>query len=473
MKKFFALLLALSMALALGCERKVPVMETPAGDAANMSEAEITQADENAVVASVGGEEISFGEYQELFNTYAEYYVMMGYDLSAPEALESLQDFIVDMLVEEKLVYYQAVQAGYGELSAVEQEEVAEQAKADMDGIVAMLKEQADADAEEDTSINAEERLAELIADEAEYATGIRMTQEELEAWYADMYTRNWVCNKFQEEALAEVSVTDEEVKARYDEWAAEDKAKYDETPGQYKIDKENEELYGEDPVLYAPEGYKRALHIFIAPEEELPAEYTDANSQMDALRQEYGQLAFDAQVLKVDDKGRLNEIAKEYAGLAGKAEDILAEYNAPSVARAEEALDRLEAGESFAAVMEEYSMSVNDPEKGVLISNEHVSESDFYGEEDWSNEIKSAFATLDIGQHTGIIQDDEGCHILYYLADEPAGMVELGGVQEVIRGLMLTEAQTEEWTELMDIWRNDGSVELNQELIRSVAYMG
>jgi len=473
MKKFFALLLALSMALALGCERKIPVVETPAEDAANMSEAEITPADESALVASVGGEEISFGEYQELFNTYAEYYVMMGYDLSAPEALESLQDFIVDVLVEEKLVYYQAQQAGYGELSAGDQAEIEQQVTADMESVVAMLQEQADAEAEEDPSINAGERLAELIADEAEYMTGIRMSQEELEAWYTDMYTRNWINSAFQEAVLAEVSVTDEQVKARYDEWAAEDKAKYDETPGEYKIDKENEELYGEDPVLYAPEGYKRALHILIMPEEELPAEYTDALGQMDALREEYGQLAFDAQVLEVDDKGRLNEIAKEYAGLAGKAEDILAEYNATSVARAEEALGRLEAGESFAAVMEEYSMSVNDPEKGVLISNEHVSEGDFYGEEDWSNEIKSAFATLDIGQYTGVIQDDEGCHILYYLADEPAGMVELSTVQESIRDIMLTEAQTEEWTELMDIWRNDGSVELNQELIRSVAYMG
>ena len=85
------------------------------------------------------------------------------------------------------------------------------------------------------------------------------------------------------------------------------------------------------------------------------------------------------------------------------------------AVTKANEAYAKLKAGESFETVMAEYNQDTEQTEKGRLISNQYVSDYD------WSNEVKAEFATLKIGEYSKVVQDDEGCHILYYLGDEPS----------------------------------------------------
>ena len=62
MKKIFALMLTIIMALsAAGCSAS-PAAEGPA-------ETQVTVFDPEAPVATIGDEVITFGEYEELFNT--------------------------------------------------------------------------------------------------------------------------------------------------------------------------------------------------------------------------------------------------------------------------------------------------------------------------------------------------------------------------------------------------------------------
>ena len=98
MKKILALIFALVMALSAAACSSAPAAEGSA-------EAEVIVFDPEAPIVTIGDEVITFGEYEELFNTYAEYYAMMGYDMeNDAETVESLQDFIVDTLVEEKVI---------------------------------------------------------------------------------------------------------------------------------------------------------------------------------------------------------------------------------------------------------------------------------------------------------------------------------------------------------------------------------
>ena len=55
--------------------------------------------------------------------------------------------------------------------------------------------------------------------------------------------------------------------------------------------------------------------------------------------------------------------------------------------------------------------------------------------------------------------------HILYYLSDEPAGEVGLDSVKDMI------DVQEDEWNQMLETWKNDESVSLNEELVRSVTY--
>ena len=145
--------------------------------------------------------------------------------------------------------------------------------------------------------------------------------------------------------------------------------------------------------------------------------------------------------------------------------EKLEKEYFAPALAKAKEAYGKLEAGEAFEKVMEEYTQDTEQTEKGRLISNQYVADYD------WSNEIKAEFATLKPGEYSAVVQDDEGCHILYYLGEEPAGAVELEAAKEAIREQLVLEAQEEEWMALIEAWKNDGSVVLDHDLIHSLSY--
>ena len=459
MKKIFALMLTIIMVLSVaGCSAS-PAAEGPA-------ETQVTVFDPEAPVATIGDEVITFGEYEELFNTYAEYYAMMGYDMeNDAETVESLQDFIVDTMVEEKVIAYQARENGYGELSAEKLAEIEVTAAAELEDMVSMLREQAEAEAKEDSSVNAEERFAELLGDETEYYTGVRMSEEEMGQWIVDYYMESAVNDAFREAMLADVTVSDEAIQAWYDEAAAEDAEIYAQNPEYYKDDKESEEIYGDYPVVYAPEGYKRMLHILIMPEEPMADEYYDKEATIETLRAEYGELAFAVEVEGGEGADRMKEIQAEYRQLTADMEKLEKEYFAPALAKAKEAHAKLEAGESFEAVMAEYGQDMEQSEKGRLISNQYVSDYD------WSNEVKAEFATLKVGEYSAVVQDDDGCHILYYLADEPAGNAELDTVKEAIRQQLLYEAQDEEWLALIEAWKNDGSVVLEHDLIHSLEY--
>ena len=108
MKKIFAAALALVLALSvIGCSV-----------APSAGEGDTAVVDSDEAVATIGDRKVTFGEYKQLFDTYAQYYAMMGYDISADEeGTKQLQDSIIDALVVNEIIAYQAAQSGYDKLS--------------------------------------------------------------------------------------------------------------------------------------------------------------------------------------------------------------------------------------------------------------------------------------------------------------------------------------------------------------------
>ena len=272
MKKIFAAALALVLALSIiGCSV-----------APSAGEGDTAVVDSDEAVATIGDRKVTFGEYKQLFDAYAQYYAMMGYDISADEeGTKQLQDSIIDALVVNEIIAYQAAQSGYDKLSDEKLAEIEEQAAADLNSIVEEYRKQAESDAEADSGIDVEERLAEYIADEAEAYTGERMTAEEYGKWILENSTESAIGESFKEAMLKDVTVSDEEIKSWYDENLKTQQETYDNNPENYKADKEAEELYGGDPVLYVPEGYSRVLHILITPEDAISDEYSEKFSQV------------------------------------------------------------------------------------------------------------------------------------------------------------------------------------------------
>lgn len=464
MKKIFALTLAalLLVSIFAGCSLSPQTSES------QVNVPVVTDIDREAVVATVGDKTVTMGDYIDLFDSYASYYTSYGYDLySDPAALEEFQDFVIDILVEEQVIAYQAEQSGFSELSAEKLEEVESKVNEELEYLMSTYRPQAEEEAAADPSIDVEARTKELVEAESEFYTGKAMSYDEFVEWIREYYTETAISEMFREDALKDITVSDEAIQEWYDSNLESQTTTYTENGGAYKDDQESYEKYGGTPVLYVPEGYSRVLHILIAPEELPSDEYQTKITDMDTLAAEYGELAFDA-ALSGQENPRLAEILSEYRTLESEANALEAARMADSLATANDLYSQLEAGADFATLMKENTqdnaiLSFDTiASKGLLISNQYESEVD------WSKEVKTAFATLQMGQYSQVIQDDEGCHILYYLSDEPAGAVALDDVKDGISALLLADLENQEWTAMLDTWKNDGTVEIDEELVRS-----
>ena len=466
MKKLTALALAALLALSVfaGCSLKTE-SDAPGVPAAA---APVSDADRDAVVITVGDETVTMGEYIDLFNTYASYYTSYGYDIYSDEAaLSEFQDFIVDLLAEEKILAYQAKAAGFEELSEEKLAEIESSVTEELEYLMETYRTQAESEAEADSSIDVEARAKELLVAETKSYTGSAMSYDEFVEWIRDYYKDTAISELFREETLKDVSVDDAALQTWYGDTLAEQQDTYTTDGGAYKTDEESYEKYGSTPSLYVPEGYSRALHILISPDGEPSEEYTAKTDEMDVLAAEYGDLAFEA-AIGGKANARLDEIITQYKALEKEVAALDATRMAPALEKANEAYAKLKAGGDFATVMAEYTEDADIlsfdtiAKKGLLISNKYESEMD------WSKEVKTAFSTLSLGQYSEVIQDTDGCHILYYLADETPGAVALDSVKEAATALLLESLQEEEWAAMLDTWKNDGSVVINEELVKS-----
>ena len=461
MKKLTALALVAVLALSVlaGCSLNPKPADTPANT---------SNIDRAATLITVGDEVITMGEYIDLFDNYASYYINYGYDIySSEESLVEFQNFIVDLLAEGKILAYQAKKAGIDTLSEEKLAEIEAQVTEEIDYLLETYHAQAEEEAAADSTIDVEARTKELLVAETEYYTGSAMSYDEFVDWIRDYYKESAISELFREETLKNVTVSDADLQAWYAENLATQTEAYTTDGGAYKGAEEGFEKYGGEPVLYAPEGYSRVLHILIAPEEQPGEEYIAKTADMDALAAEYGELAFDAAISGTKD-ARMDEIVTEYKALQSEVAAFEDVRMAPALEKANEAYTKLNEGSDFATVMKEYTQDDSIvsfdtiAEKGLLISNKYTSEID------WSKEVKTAFADLQIGGYSEVIQDEEGCHIIYYLADETAGPVELNIVKEACTELLLADLQEEEWAAMLDTWKNDGSVTVNEELLKS-----
>jgi hypothetical protein len=286
------------------------------------------------------------------------------------------------------------------------------------------------------------------------------------------------VKNSYYEELLrdkvfADLSITDEEAQKWYDDTLAADTASFDGDPSSYFDMVSDSETNGGAPVTYSPGGYGRIMHIVVAPDTELGEDYTTKTIRMDELLSEYGKLAMESEYTKdtaapVDNSVRLGEIMTEYYGLKGEADTLWNEHYADSKTKIEEAYSKLQSGSDFAEVMKEYTQDTDFTQydvysqKGKLISSE-------YDNSYWSESVINAYKSLTPGSYSPIFKDEEGYHIIYFVAEEPKGAVSFENMKESIVNMLLTDKQAQEWNTLMTEWTADKSVTVYTEKIRGI----
>lgn len=414
--------------------------------------------DDKQVVAKVGEYEILKADYMNEFNYMYQMYSSFGMDPAASELeYQSFKENILDQMISNEIVYYQAVKQGYLEkLSEEQKAEIQEQIEYYDSEVYKLAKEAADALIAEDFTLDFNTVLTEQYRLASKDFFGKEMNQTEVQEFVRNFFTKDAVSTSLQDDFNAAITVSDAEVQAAFDEQLESDRTSFASTPSGYKERQEAFERVGGIGPLVSPAGYRRVKYIQITPESALSEEYTTKLAEMTALESELGPLTLKGEEENAE---RINEIKAEYAKLKEETDKISEEHYAKSKADIDAAYQKLQGGASFDAVMKEYTMDSDFKDYEVFQQKGKLMYTDTEVA-DWSEEIKKATLALTTkGSYTNVIQDETGFHILQYVGDEPVAEHTLAEFQEAMHERALTNKQSGEWNTLLEEWIRDESV--------------
>lgn len=236
----------------------------------------------DAVVCTVNDTKITRGEYETLFNYYYQRF-SASYDMSNEKNLQSVQDFVLNLMVRSEIIYQQALTQGYA-LSAEEQQKADEQAQTQYDMIYAGYRDTAQNEGAADIDARAKELFENDLKAEGETSTSL------LENMKKDL-RKTSVIEKLQAAMNAKITLTEQDARARFAEDVQADRTAYTQSPASFADAQGAYEQNGGVPPLYVPEGYIRVKHILVSDEataKDLIARI-NAGEDFDALMAEYG----------------------------------------------------------------------------------------------------------------------------------------------------------------------------------------
>ncbi len=263
--------------------------------------------------------------------------------------------------------------------------------------------------------------------------------------------------DKVHEKLSAEIAdVTDEQLQAAYDEKVAADAERY--TTGSSAFESA---MTGDTTVYSIPEGYRTVKHILVKPEADVMSAYTDAvaarrqaEADIDDLLAELANATDDdeATVARTEDEINLdiaaaeNALAEKEAAAEAAAQACLANVQTKTDAIAE----RLAAGESFGALMNEFG---EDPG----MQNEPTATRGYYvcaQSANWEeNFTAAAMALANVGDVSKPVVSGSGVHIIRYESNVAAGPVKLEDVRDALYADTLATMQEAHYNDTVTAW--------------------
>lgn len=405
--------------------------QTAADEAAPAVEAEsiaegTTPAEEAAliaaddVVATVNGVAITGADviktYQSLVNYYGE---------PDAESLELYYAAAMDQEVTLKLVELTAADMGLDQFT---QEE--------------LDKLYADADAEWQSALDSYASynlaLTETATDEEKAAA-----YAQAESYYNDLgytpdtlretYLQNEVYTRVTDELCKDVTVTNDEVLAYYNDIIASDKALYQYDAGAYETQMMMLQYgYADREPMYHPEGYRYVKHILLAADEALLSSYTALLASFDA---------------QTDETAEADRVTAEEVEAARKA--VLASVQ-PTI---DEINQKLAQGVSFEDLMALYGTDPGMTDAAYANGYEVAAASSSFV----PAFVTAAFSVDTIGDISAPAVSEYGVHLVQYAGDVPGGPIPLTDtMKETIR----TALRNEKDNTVLNAWRDAADIQ-------------
>ena len=350
-------------------------------------------------------------EYDQMLSQYVAYYAQYGY--SVDEYDTELQASVAQETVQTKLstsiVRHYAAQNGY-ELTEEKKTELAAQVKTALDNTREYLESYLSAYGFTGDELNAavEEQMA-----QAGYTEETLMDSAEL----------NDVLNFLYERATADVTVTEDEVKAAFDEKVAKQKESY------ASVDSFINDYVNESEILYTPENVRLMECIFVASVE---GEATEDEATAD-----------EATVAEAT-------VAEATAGEAADIASLTGYAKAKAIAAA------IAGGADFEESMKAYNED-SSTEEQMLRGYPVAENSTTYGDEFTAG----AMALEHVGDVSDVIVTDYGYFILRYAKDLESGEADFEARKETETEETLTNKKNDAYSAFIDTILDEADIQV------------
>lgn len=423
------------------------------------------EVDKQTPIIEVAGQTFTKAEVNEQVEAvmdYEEYmYSMYGisYDRTDASTVSLAQDSAIDAMVRQAVLDQKAAEWGLDVISEEEQAEIDET----VDSAYTLYFDSVKNADFADTELEGEELDAAVEAKMVEYGYP---TRDELLTYE----TENMVLEKVYDEAVKDVTVTEEELQEAYNTHVESAMTTYGNSPSSYGTDVQNGST-----IYYVPAGYRYVKHILIEFTDEDSQAISDLESQISEKQTELTtaetSLADLGEDASADDEAtaqnrvtlsetveaRTAEIADLETQLADAKEAAYAAIQ-PTV---DEVLEKIAAGEDFDALIEQYGQ---DPgmetspakENGYPVSADSTN---------WVTEFRdAAMALANVGDVSEPVRSDYGIHIIKYVSDAVEGEVGLDAVREALESEVLAQKQDEAYTAAVEAWVEEADAKIYKD---------
>ena len=417
-KKLLAMLLALALlcAPALAEEERIAELEARVAEleAENAELRELLSQEESArlLAARFDGGVITVSEAKAEYDYLAYYYEQLGMDPDDHE--DTIKNEVLSNLTEDAILIQKAQELGVYEPSAEEAAEIDARAQASLDEMVDYyLAYQADPNKTDE-----ENRAAVL-----EFLAGEGTT---LESITESLTSQGWRDRLFAA-VTADVQITDEDLRAYYDQAVANAEMAYTADPQSYESDR-----LGGAAVFWDPQGYRRVKRILIPFSDENAARMRELTAQL--------------------------ELGGDEATIAAALSEMEAIYRSLDATVAE-VQGRIEAGEDFDALIDAYGADPYLAEGGVgredgyyVGVGSQLLDPDF---------VSAAMALAAPGDTSEPIESAEGVYILRYEGDVTSGPISLETflADAEMRAIAEEELLSDDYNATVESWLEEANI--------------
>lgn len=414
-RAILALLLAAVLLAATGCSLIVKDEEV----------------DKQTVVREIAGKAITKGELEEQTEYLLDYYDYMyslygmTFDRTNEETVASLREEALQSLLQSAVIEHKIAELGLDQFTAEEEAEMTASVEESYSSTAELIKTYMLSDSEltgEALDAEIEKQMVSLG-----YGTKVEMLESE---------RLNRAYSKLEAEVVKDVTVTEDELTSEYGSRVESARSTYSASPASYGTD-----LTSGTTPYYTPAGYRYVKHILLTFSDEDQTILDDLNDKISDKQDELTTVAEDEQ----------EALSAELAELEQQLETATENARQALQPTADEIRAKLDAGESFEALIDEYNQDpgMTADSVGYAVSADSTN---------WVTEFtEGAMALEKAGDVSEPVYSSYGLHIIQYAADIPEGEIGLENVRDALESELLSDKQDEYFSETVSAWVQEG----------------